>query len=334
MQQSLRRTPLIVIIFGLLFLFPLSVAVADSLDSFEAQIQLPENQKNKEISYFDLTLKPKEKQTVFITLKNTSKQTIELSVGFHRAITNHSGVIEYSGINKDTTKSMPYNIEELVNVNKESITLSPDEEKELPVEIKMPEKSFDGVLAGGIYFEEISTEKVDGNIKNIFSREIALLLHNHSEVIQPEVLISDARATQENYRNIVAVTMENTKPTYIKDVQVDYQLLLDGKEVTKGRQEQMSMAPNSGFIYHIPLEGETFKAGNYEVVFNVKSKEKKWSARPTFTVEAKKAESLNKQDVTVESKSIPWYIIALVGLLIVQAVVVFLLVRRNKRLKS
>ena len=53
MQQSLRRTPLIVIIFGLLFLFPLSVAVADSLDSFEAQIQLPENQKNKEISYFD-----------------------------------------------------------------------------------------------------------------------------------------------------------------------------------------------------------------------------------------------------------------------------------------
>lgn len=40
----------------------------------------------------------------------------------------------------------------------------------------MPDKEFEGVLAGGLYIEQISTEKVEGNIKNVFSREIAVLL--------------------------------------------------------------------------------------------------------------------------------------------------------------
>ncbi len=49
----------------------------------------------------------------------------------------------------------------------------------------MPDKEFEGVLAGGLYIEQISTEKVEGNIKNVFSREIAVLLQNKTDEVKP-----------------------------------------------------------------------------------------------------------------------------------------------------
>ncbi len=59
-----------------------------------------------------------------------------------------TGVVEYSGVNEEATSSAPYAIEELVTLSDETLSLAPNEQKEITLTVRMPSESFDGILAG------------------------------------------------------------------------------------------------------------------------------------------------------------------------------------------
>ncbi|WP_321388260.1 DUF916 and DUF3324 domain-containing protein [uncultured Enterococcus sp.] len=309
----------------------------ESLNSFDATIHVPDSQADKNLSYFDVKLDPNQEEMLTVTLENKTEKTLTLKASFNRAITNAIGVIEYSGINKDTSKSAPYDIEDLVTLNDKEITLEPHATKDVTLTIKMPDNSFSGLLAGGVYFEANSDEKVEGNVKNIFSREIALLIRSDGEEVKPEVTINSAKAGQENYRNIIEVGIENKAAAYIKDITIDYKVLLDGKEVLKGTNEQLNMAPNTLFPFQIPFSGDKFENGEYQVDIKVSSDQGEWEGKPKFTISEKEASDFNEKDVSIKEDSgaeIPWGTIALIAVLIVLGSVVILMINRNKKLKK
>lgn len=60
------------------------------------------------------------------------------------------------------------NITDYVKLSDKEINLAANQSKDVYLDVKMPSKEFEGVLAGGLYIEQISDIKVDGNIKNVF----------------------------------------------------------------------------------------------------------------------------------------------------------------------
>lgn len=187
----------------------------ESLQSFDAQIQVNESTPSTNDNYFDLQLKPGQESTLNVLVTNLKETEITIIPSFNRAKTNQLGVVEYSGRNQDRPNNLPIDIEKIVSVDKQKFTLAGHEQKKIPLTIKMPEKDFDGVIAGGLYLQEEPKKDIQGNIQHVFSREIAVLLKTQLNKIQPNLELKKAAPTQINQRNAIKATLENTNAAYL-----------------------------------------------------------------------------------------------------------------------
>nr|WP_241433521.1 DUF916 domain-containing protein [Listeria floridensis] len=71
----------------------------------------------------------------------------------HSATTNMHGVVEYGETSERKDETLPYLMKDLVEVPDE-ITISPKSSFDLKLLVTMPERMFNGMLAGGITLEE------------------------------------------------------------------------------------------------------------------------------------------------------------------------------------
>lgn len=317
----------------LAFSFLPIVAHGESLDSFDAVIHPSEHQIDKDQLYYDLQYQPGETERLTVTVTNRTEKPIQLKTSFNRAVTNSLGVVEYSGMNQDKSDFGP-NITDYVTLKDKEIDLAANESKDIHLDVKMPDKEFEGVLAGGLYMEQISTEKIEGNIKNIFSREIAVLLQNNTSKIKPDLKITKARAAQANSRNAINVTIDNQKATYVKDVAIDYHVEKDGKSIAKGQNKQLTLAPSSRMPYLIQMDNTEFSPGTYTVKMKVRAGDQKWQANPTFTINQEKAADYNKKDVSIKETSPNLWIWGGIAVIIILLAVVIFMYNRNRNLKK
>ncbi|WP_207942052.1 hypothetical protein DOK78_003021 [Enterococcus sp. DIV2402] len=306
---------------------------AASLGSFEANIKVPDSQTNKELMYYDLLLQPKQTEELSLELKNTSEKELTLAVSFHRAVNNSNGAIVYSDSSEGKSDSAAFDIEDLVAVSDKEVTLKPNETKQITIEVAMPNEEFAGVLAGGLYIQQVGSEEFEGNVQNLFAREIALIVRNRLETVEPEIKINSAKALQENARNAVSVVIENSTPTYIGDVELSYAISRDEQTIIE-ETKMITFAPNTKMNYFIPLSGQAFEAGTYTVKTTLTAGDNVWQGAPTFTIEADEAKEYNQTDVSIEKTPLSWLTIGIgvaVGLLFI---FVIILVIKNKKLQK
>lgn len=309
------------------------VAHGESLDTFDAVIHPSEQQIDKDQLYYDLQYQPNAAERLTVTLTNRTDQPLKLKASFNRAVTNSLGVVEYSGMNKDESNFGP-NITDYVKLSDQEIELAGNQSKDIYLAVKMPEKEFEGILAGGLYLEQAPSGKVDGNIRNVFSREIAVLLQNKTDEVKPVLKITKAKAVQANSRNAIDVTVDNEKAVYVKDAALEYQVEKDGKTIAKDKKEKLTLAPSSRMPYLIQMNNTEFSPGTYTVKMTIRSGDQKWTGHPTFTIDRKKAEDYNANDVSIKKKTTnPWIWIGLAVILILLAIVIFMY-NRNRNLKK
>ncbi|MBO0472897.1 DUF916 domain-containing protein [Enterococcus ureasiticus] len=117
----------------------------------------PENQID-DSGYFNLKMTPGQKQKVSITLTNLGKKEVTVEVNLNGARTNSNGVLEYGKTKLDKDASMKFDFTDIVKGPKE-ITLPPESDKDLELEINMPETSYDGIILGGIQLQKVSDEE-------------------------------------------------------------------------------------------------------------------------------------------------------------------------------
>ncbi|MHC5227095.1 DUF916 and DUF3324 domain-containing protein [Enterococcus sp. LJL99] len=326
---------LIFVLLGIVFwvvLFPLNASAENILDSFTIEAVKPVSQINEDVSYFDLLLEPNQKETLKVIVKNNKDTEIELKPSINQAVTNSSGVVEYSGQLASDATSAPLKINEIAKLNTEEIKLKPHEKKELSITIEMPDKTFKGIVAGAIYMIEEPKEQVEGSIRNILSREIAIVIRTEKEDVEPELVFKEIKAIQSNKRNALEILMENTAATYIKKVNVTYEIHYKEKEFLKGEKVNLKIAPNSELPLTIPLDGKAFNAGDYSSIIKVTSGEYSWEEELPFTVDQSEATSLNKSDVSDKTETVfPWLTVLLIGLFVILGIfIVYLLKRTNK----
>ncbi|MDV2575667.1 DUF916 domain-containing protein [Lactiplantibacillus plantarum] len=84
-------------------------ARADDLN-YTVQADLPDNQINQKVSYFDLKVTPGQTQNLTLTIKNSDSKEHRYTVSPNLAVTNNNGIIDYSQAKAKADDSLKFNI--------------------------------------------------------------------------------------------------------------------------------------------------------------------------------------------------------------------------------
>lgn len=307
---------------------------------FTYKVIQPENQQNKQIGYFDLRMQPSQEQMVEIQLTNDESNDIEIDVSLNSAKTNGNGVIEYGPSALEEDASLKYSFTDLVK-GPEKVTIPSKTTVPLQLTIKMPEVSYDGVVAGGIQLKRAvdkkEREKQSGVI-NEYAFLVGMLLTETDTVVQPELKLNKVYGGLNNYRNSVFVNFSNVEAAYLEDLTVDVQIMEEkaDKVLYDTKKANMRVAPNSNVDFPVSMNGEKMVPGKYRAKIVATAGDRKWEWLETFTITDEEADKYNKQDVNlVQERGIDWKLIAMIaGGVFVIILIVFLIVRTISKKKE
>ncbi|MGX7418669.1 DUF916 and DUF3324 domain-containing protein [Carnobacterium gallinarum] len=326
------------VLIPLFFLFVLATeASANSVD-FGVKPVIPENQQDKNKSYFDLRMSPGEKRSVSLTLSNLSDKETVVAIQPNTAMTNRNGVIDYKSSDKAKDSTLPLNISDIITGEKE-VTLKPKESRNITYEITMPEKPFDGMILGGFYMKKISKEPApatDKNvqIKNEYSYVVAVAITQNDAKIDSELKLNDIKPGLENYRTVVTANIQNIKPKLEGKMSVKANVTKKGSSeiLHTTEKESMSMAPNSNFDFPISWNNQELKAGVYTLNLNVTTSGGQWKFSKDFEIKAAESNKLNNSAVELDKDYTTIFII--IGSLLVVTILLLLVlifIFRKKR---
>lgn len=307
---------------------------------FSYKVIYPENQ-HKEASYFDLRMTPGQKQTVVIQLSNSSDKEVTVDVGLNSTKTNSNGVLENGPSSLEKDSSLKYDFADIVK-GKESVVIPPKQTVDYPIDITMPEATYDGVISGGIYMIERDqeSEKQEGMIKNKYAYLVGMLLTETDREVKPDLKLNKVYADLKNYRNAIMIDFSNTQSAYLDDMTVDVQVMgaKSDEVLYDTKQTKMRMAPNSKIKFPVSMNGEKMVPGDYRAHVLVTAKTgEKWEWEQKFTISNEEADKFNQEDVSLlQENRINWQLILLIifGVLIVILIIYFIVRTMNKKKKK
>ena len=347
MKQNgvIKRIFLFVVAMISVILVGVTSTVSANQMNFAVIPNLPDNQVDKNHSYFDLQLDPGQTQTVSVTLRNDTDKDVVVAITMARATTNTSGVVQYSStsdadVKSKMDKSFANDIVKAVSVPDKQ-TIPAKSAIEVPVTIKMPDQPFDGLMAGGLTFKQTNLKQKESrgqtNIVNQYAYTMGVTLRNNQAKVTPNLRLSGVSAKQINYRTAIVASVHNTTPTYINNVAIDgfitkrgsdkklYKVKVDADKHNAGKQ----IAPQS--VYDLPfyLSGDSLKPGKYTLDLTMKSHGHVWHFKQHFTIVGKQADKLNKTDVDLVK--INWWLIVGILLLILLLLILMYWLWQKKR---
>lgn len=325
------------IIFGMTLFFLLTFSktgFAEKMD-FGVQTIPSENQIDKTKSYFDLRVKPGEKQTISLSLSNSSDKEITVAIETNTAVTNRNGIIDYKQSDVKADNTLTYEFSDLISGEKK-IVLPAKKTKQVDFQLNIPKKEFDGTILGGIYMKKIETEQEkekqkNVQIKNEYSVAVGVELSENDNKVKSELTLNDVHPDLENYRTAVTANIQNTQPKLEGKMKVVAQITKkDQKKVIHStKKENMKMAPNSNFDFPISWDNEPLEPGVYTVNLAIQTNNGKWQLTKDFEIKASESKALNSE--AVELKKDNQFVYIVVGSLLVVIILVLLFLLSKKR---
>ncbi|EOL45215.1 DUF916 and DUF3324 domain-containing protein [Enterococcus caccae] len=325
--------------FFAVMLLSQTTVFADDMN-FSVEANIPENQIDKSQTYFDLRMKPDQKQEISITLKNGSDVPATIAVIPHTAVTNQNGVIDYS---KELTKdsSLKHEFTDLISGETE-YKLGPKETKKAVFYLKMPKEPFQGTILGGFRIQKVQKEDEQNKnqsvqIKNQYAYVIGTKLTETDDTVTPELKLNDITPTLQNYHTAVSANLQNTQPVIISGLEVNAQISKKkGQEVLhETNKSDMSMAPNSNFDYTVDWDDQELKAGAYHLSITAKDNHKhEWKFEKDFEIKAKDVKPLNKEAIELSRDYTLWIGLGICFIVFGVSSLILFFKRRKKRIEK
>lgn len=208
-------------------------------------------------------------------------------------------------------------------------------------------------MAGGLTFSPenyttSTTKSAKLSITNRFSYGIAVITRNQNRTWQPQLKIGQAKVTQQQAKNTLAVPMQNVKATFLNQLKVSVTATNKRThKVYKRTADAMQMAPNSHFDYQVKLPTNV-AAGHYRVkttAYYVKDAAGKYTdskgvhykyrgtRQSSVTVTAKQSRDLQQKAKQARGGT-PWFVYAIIALVVVLLAIIGTLVALLLRKKS
>ncbi|ELY8226749.1 DUF916 and DUF3324 domain-containing protein [Enterococcus faecalis] len=310
------------------------VVLADSND-FSITPVLTENQNPEVLSYFDLTVTPNQKQTLKIKIKNNSNERVKYKLYVNTATTNQNGIIDYSITDFKKDETLKLSLKDCFTVKEQYVEVPANSEKEVSLELSIPEKPFEGIALGGITVEP-NIEEGSNGVNNVFTRTLAIQLTETAKEITPNLEGGEVNVSQENLRNNVKFELRNSTPTIISKVRADIEITKKGSKdpVLKQTKDQLSFAPNSKFNLMTEWKKQ-FDPGEYTYSINLTDGERdKWFFSKNFEIKAEMAENLNETSVDRKESFFEKYYRYLLILLPILFIMFLLLILKESYFKE
>ena len=353
----------LVLVFSL---FYCSKSIYASSSNFNVSPEIPENQVDKNLGYFNLVMSPESQQTLSFKVNNATSKSITVEMAFAHSTTNGNGLAIYDSSKAIKDSSLKYNIEDFVDIPKKEVTIAAHAQVIMTAKVTMPKGMDTGILSGGFSFKEKEGNQESGSskgvsIKNEYRYVIALVTQQNIQKVSPQLKLNEVKATQVNSRNVFAANLQNISPTYLQDMNATATV----KGVTNSElkysfeNSDMKMAPNSNFDFAIPVSikgnigdqtSKALEAGKYHLsmtVYGVKSAtgayettvngktvnyEYKWTFEKDFEIAGEKAKKLNNSDPTVHYKEpINWLMIIGIALILIILLLTFLIFSSQRK---
>ena len=266
-----------------------SVRVEGLSGPFSVSAILPENQINSEVTFFDIGLEPGDVQILEVLLENYGDSEIIVMQEVNTAITNDNGIIDYTQANAERDSTLLHSFSDIATFDEE-IVLPARSSKTIQIEIDLPDESFEGVILGGLrYQEKVAEDYVsDVQIENQFAFVLGLRISvGDVENLEPDLQLNDIFPNQRNYRNVLSVNLQNTEAVMISELTIDAKVFMLGHDepIREVVSDNLRMAPNSNFNFPISWEYQPFEDGNYILEMTVTAVDREWNFRREFTID-------------------------------------------------
>jgi hypothetical protein len=330
-MKKIIKKMMLVLIFAFTSLSFGPLVLADSND-FSVIPVLPENQNPDVPSYFDLIVTPKQQQTLQVKIKNNSNENVKYKLYVNTATTNQNGIIDYSISDFEKDESMKLSLKDCITLNESVVEVPANSEKEVSLELNIPEAPFEGIALGGITVEPIAEEDNEG-VNNLFTRTLAIQIAESTTAIVPELYGGEVLVSQENLRNNIKFELRNSTPTIISKVKAEIAITKQGDKqpILEQTKEHLSFAPNSKFSLMTEWNGQ-FESGKYVYNIDLKDDEgNKWTFSKEFEIKTEEAEKLNETSVDEKKSSVKDYLLYIVIFLILLIGLVILIILKIKK---
>lgn len=293
------------------------VSFGKELD-FSVQALIPDNQIDKEQTYFDLKLIPGQTQIVQVKIVNSSAQDFTAHLKLNSATTARNGLIDYKQWEEqERDESLKYSINEIAKIEKEELNIPANSSVLANIQIDMPDEKIAGIILGGIVIstdiaQEDDTENTGIQIQNKYDYVIGMKLMQSDEEVLPELYFKGVDTGLVNYRPAVSFRLQNDQPVIIKNMNIQADVFQKGKDevLYQLQLDQAEMAPNSNGDFVIEWGNTPIKAGNYILKVRAEHEGRIWEWEESFEITAQSANETNQNAVGIEKSNIWIYIIS------------------------
>ncbi|MFC6177429.1 WxL protein peptidoglycan domain-containing protein [Companilactobacillus huachuanensis] len=317
-------------------LLPFTTTVKAAPDkSYAIQAILPDNQINKDESYFDLKVTPNKEQTLKVLIANTGSKPITVTAEVNNAYTADSGVIGYDNYNAKLYKAKLPSLTSLVQgKRKQVVKLENGENKTVEFKVKSPSSEYAGIILGGVTTTaSVSpTKSKNINIKNQVRYVKGVVLRSKDDGVMPDMHLTSAAPKAVAGSTGIAYKLDNTAPVNVNKVSLKAKIT-NGSKVTNYSADNLQFAPNSQFNYFIPIK--KLDAGTYKAHIELKN-ENGFSKDFNYTITVKQRQVDNVNDAAQpkpQSHNKQWIGI-IVGIIVLIAVAVWMYLYYSQRNKG
>ena len=272
------------------------------ISGFTYEIVYPENQKNKSLSYFDLTVSPEQEQVVSLMLYNSQDEELNIEVNLNTAKTSGIGKVEYG---PNELKRDPSLKNDFINIVKgpKQVVIPSKGSKQVDLTISVPKDTPNGLIAGGIQLRPVdqnikNDQKEKNTVINKFAFLVGVLLRvGDTSDIKPKLELNKIYIAFKEYKSYLFLNMSNINPVYLEGMSVNIQVRKENKKkiLLEEQKKGLRMAPNSMIDLPIDLADKGITEGKYIAQIKVTSKDGgKWSWTEGFTVSALDVSNLNE----------------------------------------
>lgn len=247
---------------------------------FGVAAQLPTNQIDKKLHYYDLLVTPGSTQDLKLKIQNTSTGTQRFEISTNRAGTTDDGQLNYNQHGATPPKSLAYNIESLMPKTR-VVSIEPRTTRTVSLKLTAPTKNWSGILLGAIHVSKLdTTTRVAYNIglqlrstKNLPAQTAQLQFNGVSTKI---------RATGDT----VSALIENPAPRIQNGLglQAKVYRMKTGQKVMHRELSQATLAPNSVMSFIINKTSKQLASGKYKLIVDAKNGTQNWHFTKQFTV--------------------------------------------------
>lgn len=328
-------------LLGMVTVFSGNVQAASGQVGYNIQAVIPGNQVDKKNTFFDLRMKPGQKQTLTVMVNNTSSQDTTYKVEINQAYTNNQGFIDYNDPKESKKNNYPYKIADIIKTDP-TITVPANSTKKLALLVSMPAKAYDGQILAAVKVTKNGTEKTSG-VGTTYGYLLGIKLTENSKTVKRDVkLLKVAPAVSFGKTSVVA-TLEN--PTMDAIGHLVYNAVVTdtktGKVVRKvNYNNNMQLAPNSKYNFAIDWKNQEIIPGKYNLKLTISDAlGNKWKFNKNFTITDTEAKGVNDATINTGNNKPDytwvWILIGvIVGLAILGIVLFFILRKRKKEGKS